>query len=50
MVSKKSDNPTAKVFAYARVSTRAQITDRQEVDHARQAREGRTRPGAWSHL
>ena len=32
MVSKKLDNSTVKIFAYARVSTRAQKTDRQEVD------------------
>ena len=32
MSTKKSTNPTAKVFAYARVSTRSQKTDRQEVD------------------
>lgn len=31
-VVNKSDNSTAKIFAYARVSTRAQKTDRQEVD------------------
>ncbi len=32
VVNKKSDNPTAKVFAYTRVSTRSQKTDRQEVN------------------
>jgi DNA invertase Pin-like site-specific DNA recombinase len=32
VINKYQSNPTSKIFAYARVSTRMQKTDRQEVD------------------